>query len=114
MRDGHVTGHGVFLFEDGTRYEGEIRDEKPNGRGVYAGADGSRYDGEWRDGQANGQGTATYANGIRYDGSWRDGKPDGYGEALINGNTYRGNWAGGCFRDGDRRAAVGRPLSACP
>jgi hypothetical protein len=62
----------------------------------------------------DGHGVYTFANGDRYDGEWRDNGADGYGEDWVSGNMYRGNWVAGCYRDGNRRASLGRPLSECP
>jgi hypothetical protein len=92
--DGLATGHGVeeFRHRGGTtRYEGGLRAGKKNGAGTLVWANGNRYAGSWRDERAHGSGTYTAASGAYYEGTWDDG----------------------CFRDGSRRAAVGRPLSEC-
>ena len=74
-----------------------------------------RYDGGMRDGKMHGRGTLVEASGPRYDGEWRDGVADGIGAHYHadSGETLNGLWRKGCFRDGDRRAAVGVPLSSC-
>jgi len=115
--DGRASGHGVEEFrydEEVERYEGDLRDGRANGHGVSTDVSGTRYEGEWRDDKTNGHGVMTNADGSRYDGNWRDDRPDGYGEAWIDGETYRGNWVGGCYRDGNRKTAWERPLSECP
>jgi hypothetical protein len=133
--DGKRTGSGRYTWANGNRYEGEYRDDQRNGQGVLTRSNGDRYAGEWRDGKANGQGVLidqrgryagewhddkpngqgamTWSNGDRYEGEWQDGLPDGLGVAWTGSSRYSGNWVRGCFREGDRRAAVGRPLSEC-
>ena len=39
-----------------------------SGRGTMRFGDGSRYEGEWRDDDMNGQGVMTLPNGVRYEG----------------------------------------------
>ena len=38
---------GTIVFDDGGRYEGEVRGRKLHGQGVYTGPDGGRYEGEF-------------------------------------------------------------------
>ncbi len=115
MRDSGKSGRGVATFANGNRYDGEYRDDKRHGRGVYTSANGNRYDGEWRDGKPTGSGVFTWTDGNVFDGEWRDGKPNGPGRmAWADGTTYNGIWTNGCFRDGDRRAAVMVGLETCP
>jgi hypothetical protein len=115
-RDGKANGRGVEAWANGNRYEGEFRDDKRSGGGVYTWANGSRYEGEWRDNKQNGRGVFTEANGDRYEGEFRDDKPNGLGILTTASGSYDGAWHDGCFRDGDRRAAVGAgvELSGCP
>jgi hypothetical protein len=74
----------------------------------------SRYEGEFLDGKKHGTGTKTWATGNRYVGAWLEGRAHGQGVFTMTGGRFEGDWRDGCFRDGDRRAAVGRPLSECP
>ena len=68
-----------YLFPNGDRYDGELKDEKRNGKGIYYYANGDRYDGEWKDDKRNGKGIFYCSNGDRYDGEWKDGKENGKG-----------------------------------
>jgi hypothetical protein len=111
--DGKLTGHGIYTSNDGSRYEGELRENKLHGHGALNYSNGNRYEGEFRDNRYDGTGVFSNANGDYYKGDWRDGRANGYGESWTNGVTYQGNWADGCYRDGKRRASVGRPLSEC-
>ena len=113
-RDGKRTGHEIMTWGNGNRFEGEYRDGLPDGHGVLTRPDFS-YDGEWRDGKKTGHGIQTWTNGARYEGGWRDNRPDGNGRLTqANGRTYDGTWNNGCFKDGNRRAAIGLDVSACP
>jgi hypothetical protein len=112
--DGHEHGTGVYTFANGDRYEGEWREGMQHGQGVYTWASGARYEGEWRGNKRNGTGVHTYANGDRYEGEWRDDRPHGFGHAVIGGVHNVGNWVDGCFKNGDRRGTMERPLSECP
>ena len=115
FRDGKMNGQGVYTMANGNRHIGEYRDGKRNGRGVATWPTGERFEGEYRDDNRNGRGVSTWANGDRYVGEFRDDRPDGRGLFTVaNGNRYEGEWRQGCFRDGERRAAIGRPLSDCP
>jgi hypothetical protein len=41
------TGHGVYYYVDGSRYEGNWVDENKEGHGVMYDADANRYEGYW-------------------------------------------------------------------
>jgi len=116
--NGVAEGNGVLQWYEsgrpGDRYEGEMHGGKQSGHAVITSNTGLRYDGEFRDGNMNGYGTFTYPSGDRFEGEWRNGKPNGLGKfiSVVNG-TFYGNWTDGCFKDGDRKAAVGVPASAC-
>lgn len=90
---GLAVGHGVEEF----RYGGNV----------------SRYEGEFLDGKKHGTGTKTWPNGNRYVGEWREGRAHGKGVFTMSSGRFDGEWNDGCFRDGDRRAGVGRPPSEC-
>lgn len=49
-------GHGVYVWQDGRRYEGHYRYNKKHGEGTYTYSDGSKYRGEWNDGMQHGIG----------------------------------------------------------
>ncbi len=121
------TGSGRFVFDDGSVYNGEWRDEGKgdgklrSGRGVFTQPDGTTYEGEWVNGRREGQGTLTLQNGDQYvggfsagcfqgqgnfvskggssySGEWRAGKMDGVGELVdSNGGRFRGIFRQGAF-----------------
>ena len=70
-------GSGTLYYDDGTKYEGELKDDEPHGHGTGYYSDGTiMYEGEWEDGLAHGKGTAYWEDGtILYEGEWEDGEP---------------------------------------
>ena len=50
----------VEKYEDGSKYEGFVQDEKRNGYGKFYYQGGSVYDGEWKDNHMNGYATLFY------------------------------------------------------
>ena len=135
--DGKLTGRGSYAWANGDRYEGDFvdgklhgrgtlrdkystydgewRDNIEHGKGVLVWASGAHYDGDWVDGQRIGQGTFVWADGAHYIGHYNDSRPDGFGGYFTaDRKKYSGIWSDGCFRDGDKRAAIGRDLDTCP
>ncbi|NBT79401.1 MAG: hypothetical protein EBT04_13300 [Betaproteobacteria bacterium] len=53
----------TYLFADGRRYVGELKDGKRSGQGVFMLLDGTRYIGEYKDDKWNGVGSVYSASG---------------------------------------------------
>lgn len=51
-----MSGHGIYLYSDGVRYDGEYVDDKKDGYGVYYWTDGRKYEGWWHKGKQHGLG----------------------------------------------------------
>ena len=65
----------VRTYNNGDRYEGELKGEIRNGKGVYTfAASGNRYDGNWKNDTFDGQGVFYWKDGSKYDGQWKNGK----------------------------------------
>jgi hypothetical protein len=115
-KDGLAHGHGIVQWlRDNTpleRDEGEWRQGRQTGRAVQVWPTG-RYEGEVANGEPHGTGVLTLPT-LRYEGEFRNGKANGSGTMVRANESFRGLWKDGCFRDGDRRAAVAVPLSSCP
>ncbi|MEM7105951.1 MAG: caspase family protein [Bacteroidota bacterium] len=62
-------GQGLFVYESGTRYEGNFKEGKPFGNGICYYANGDRYEGEWNI-FPEGKGTFFYADGRQQYGVW--------------------------------------------
>ena len=66
-------GKGVFVYNDGERFEGEYRNGKRHGFGTYYFKDGEWFEGEYRKNQRNGRGIHHYADGSWEEGDYADG-----------------------------------------
>jgi hypothetical protein len=89
-------GYGVYVFDDGERYEGYWKNNKRNGQGTNNFANGGTYTGEWRDDLKHGYGTYTYPASSEYDnyqGFWTDDKMNGRGVLVYrNKQKYEGTF----------------------
>jgi hypothetical protein len=113
MARGRMHGIGTYLESTGEIYQGEFQDGREQGRGLRVFPTG-RYDGEWRQGLRHGRGVMFWINGNLFRGEFRDGLPEGPGEFYsVEGGWFRGTWQAGCFRDGERVAAIGKPIEEC-
>jgi len=112
--NGRAEGPGVVQWSKaGAPFEtdeGEWRDGRQVNKGTQSWPSG-RYEGDLADGEPNGQGVLTVQK-ARYEGDFRNGKPNGVGTLTGGSQTVRGTWKDGCLK-GERKAAIGVPLSAC-
>jgi hypothetical protein len=84
---------GVYVGEDGSRYDGEFKDDNFNGHGTLTFTDGTKYVGEFSDGKFSGQGTYTWPSGDEYVGHWKDGRESGHGTLVWkDGSKYVGEF----------------------
>lgn len=114
LQEGRMNGRGIYTAHNGNEYDGEWRENVRNGRGRLSLPNGDSYNGEWRDDRQAGNGFYGFAGGSHYEGEWRDGRPDGNGRYYdTETGSFHGTWRGGCFREGSRLAAIGRPLDEC-
>jgi hypothetical protein len=74
-------GKGVYVWSDGSHYEGFYKDDLKHGQGKYFGEDSTYWEGEWANGQRVGQGTL-FANRKKYASRWTNGKVSSYAPSL--------------------------------
>ena len=87
---------GIFNWNDGSYYEGEIFNNLFDGKGKFHWKDGREYIGNWNLGKMNGNGILTYIDDSKYEGNFVNGKKEGYGIYYWNKNKfYKGNWVKG-------------------
>eukprot|EP00638_Chattonella_subsalsa_P022089 CAMPEP_0117872494 /NCGR_PEP_ID=MMETSP0950-20121206/11114_1 /TAXON_ID=44440 /ORGANISM="Chattonella subsalsa, Strain CCMP2191" /LENGTH=174 /DNA_ID=CAMNT_0005725273 /DNA_START=211 /DNA_END=735 /DNA_ORIENTATION=- len=105
-------GTGVFIFVDGSRYDGEWMME--NGKRLRHGfgkfVDGPEtYEGQWDHDQMHGEGKMIFATGATYEGFFD--KNVFHGEGMYtwaDGSSYTGGWrenkmhGEGCFIDSEK------------
>jgi hypothetical protein len=96
-----------YTYPDGSRYEGEWKDNVRHGYGVWNRPDGTRYVGEWRENKPDGYGALTGPDGATYAGTWKAGKRDGRGTLTFDDGKIRfGIWKEGRYL-GEEEAAAG-------
>jgi len=93
-----LNGNGVYIYPDGTRYEGDFKDGKRHGfgDGTLIMGGGYRYEGYWENDKPHGRGLQTRDNGEIYNGEFQRGKRHGRGEyKWPSGNRHIGEWQNG-------------------
>lgn len=75
--DGKMSGHGITVWDDGSKYEGEYSDNEPSGQGKIYTEDGKLlYEGNWENGNYNGNGKLYDSFGsIKFEGEFKNGLP---------------------------------------
>jgi hypothetical protein len=112
--NGRAEGRGTAQWSKGGHAsetdEGEWHEGRQFNTGTQTWA-GGRYEGELSDGEPNGRGVLTLQS-LRYEGEFQKGRPSGAGTLTSKGETVSGTWKDGCLQ-GNRKASIGIPLSAC-
>jgi len=98
-------GKGVLIKPDGTRYEGEFKDDLPNGKGIfiypkkeaakkgtYTFRNSGKYEGDVKQGIKQGRGTFTFITGTKYVGQFEDDKMKKGLLTMSNGTVYEGEF----------------------
>lgn len=111
VRGGKANGPGKMWFPNGDRFEGSFSDGLFGGSGTYWYASGARYDGQFASGLRGGQGTTVWPNGSRYSGNYVNNKPNGFGTVTTSNGTNSGAWRDGCLDSA--RIAIDATLSEC-
>ncbi len=100
-----LKGGDIIRYDDGSVYDGEIKDGKKHGRGKMNYITGEIYEGDWKDDARSGSGNLTWVNGNIYTGEWNDDKWNGNGVfSEKNGSIYDGQW-----KD-NRREGIGKQI----
>lgn len=73
---------GTYVQEDGSKYAGYWRNNKPSGYGVFTFSDGDRYEGEFLNNVWEGYGVYTFSDGQRWEGRWSKDKLNGQARKL--------------------------------
>ena len=88
------SGHGVYIYPSGAKYEGNFRDGKIQGKGILYFSDGNKYIGDWVDHYREGKGKMIFTTGDVYQGEFKHSRISGKGVMnFINGDRYEGDWA---------------------
>ncbi|KAG2392479.1 hypothetical protein C9374_012731 [Naegleria lovaniensis] len=83
-----------ITWDDGSIYEGEVKNGLRDGYGTYTSGDLlSKYEGYWKQGQRHGKGIMYYSADEKYEGNFTHNKRHGYGVMHYkSGNYYEGEW----------------------
>ncbi|MDB4345681.1 hypothetical protein OAA43_01245, partial [bacterium] len=93
-KEGEAHGYGVFKFESGAVYEGNLKDGEFHGKGKISN-NGIAYEGDWKDDKYHGKGIMTYNNGSVYEGDWKDDNHHGKGKMTTDNYVYEGDFEDG-------------------
>ncbi len=103
--------------EDTVTWSGACVSGRKEGPGVVQwhehGRPIDRFEGVFRAGRREGSGRYDWPAGQSYQGSYADGLPNGQGTVTIDGVSFTGTWRRGCLTHGDKRIAIGVPLTSC-
>jgi hypothetical protein len=104
--------------EDTVMWKGGCKTGLPDGAGEAQwyehGRPIDRFIGTYRMGKREGEGHYRWNDEVRFDGTYADDLPDGHGVLKLEGDTFAGEWKGGCFTGKDGRVvAIGVPRASC-
>jgi hypothetical protein len=102
---------------DSARWTGACVSSLKQGRGVVQwyehGRPIDRFEGVFERGKRVGIGRYDWPAGQSYQGNYVADLPSGQGTVTIDDASFTGIWRRGCLADGDKRIAIGVPLSSC-
>ncbi len=91
-------GVGVYVWEDGSRYEGEHQDGQRHGKGIHYYVGGGKFVGQFKYNRREGFGTYYYPNGNKFQGYWEAEVKHGEGRLYREGMIMQeGTWKRGKF-----------------
>ena len=85
-------GHGIYLYADGIRYDGDYQNDKPHGEKAKLFYNNKQlmYNGSMVEGKKEGNGIFYYPNGqIMFDGVWDNDEPSGLNKKIYNENVVQ-------------------------
>lgn len=90
--------YGIYVWNDGTRYEGNFKNGKRDGEGLYYYLGGAKYIGSQSKGNRHGWGTYYYPTGGKFVGEWVDELKHGKGIMYAGGAVHiKGIWQDNTF-----------------
>ncbi|EFC49811.1 COG4642 domain-containing protein [Naegleria gruberi] len=94
VENNQFEGKCKITWEDGSYYEGEVKNGLRDGFGVFISGDHkSKYEGEWKEGKRHGKGFMTYSAHETFEGTFSENKRNGTGLMHYkSGNYYEGEW----------------------
>ncbi|MFK7951191.1 MAG: caspase family protein [Saprospiraceae bacterium] len=84
---------GLYVWDDGSRYEGNFKNGERHGEGIYYYSKGGKYVGHQSTGKRHGWGTYHYPSGSKYVGEWKQEVKEGNGSMYSKGKLIaQGEW----------------------
>lgn len=90
--NGQKHGYGVLNLEDGSIYEGELKENFISGIGVLKYHDKKVYYGSWDCNKMNGVGILTWDDGKHFEGMFHQDTKEGFGVYWCGSKIYLGMW----------------------
>lgn len=91
---------GPLLLEDGSTYEGQLRNNLRHGFGELVDCDGGMFEGYWYRDKRNGLGRQFMPDGKVYDGRWKDDAKNGHGRLHFDEDEFFEGHFENNFRNG--------------
>jgi hypothetical protein len=95
-KDNNLHGYGIYYFNDNKIFKGEFRNNMMNGYGEFIWKDGKKYYGYYHNDKKDGFGIHYWTSPDRlYLGFWKEGKQHGIGKYVKNKIVKYGQWLNG-------------------
>jgi len=92
-KKGKKNGKGIYVWHDGSTYEGDFKEDSRHGNGYFKWSNGESYKGDYFENGRTGDGQYRWPDGSYYEGSFLRGKRHGVGIYYsIDGSVYEGEW----------------------
>jgi hypothetical protein len=92
-KKGKKNGKGIYVWHDGSTYEGDFKEDSRHGNGYFKWRNGESYKGDYFENGRTGEGQYRWPDGSYYEGSFLRGKRHGTGIYYsIDGAVYEGEW----------------------
>ncbi|KAL4512593.1 hypothetical protein ABPG72_020430 [Tetrahymena utriculariae] len=96
LKNGLKNGQGTYYFCKSGKYQGNFINDKKEGYGIRQFNNGDTYEGEFKNDLIHGKGICSYKDGGRHEGEYVNGLREGYGKYYFqNGDIYEGNYKNG-------------------
>lgn len=92
-KKGKKQGKGIYVWHDGSTYEGDFKNDSRHGNGYFKWSNGESYKGDYFEDSRTGEGIYRWPDGSYYEGSFLNGKRHGFGVFhSLDGSVYEGEW----------------------
>ena len=82
-----------MYYNNGDKYEGDLKNDKKYGQGILITKEGEIYDGDWKNDEKDGKGILKLSNGNTYFGYFK--KNEKHGSGYYSEMSIQENWING-------------------